>query len=123
VQVVLTLQSCSGWNNPNREQDAADFSYSRRKLTHMIMVAGHSVYTGTDFTQAKDNSNWFLVPYQQIPGTAESLVQHIQMGVEVSLPLSRVNRTSPRIFVWPMLALRGAFDLLWLPRDRKVPHM
>lgn len=69
-------------------------SPAQRALSHLVMVAGHSVYTGASckFSEARDNKNWFLVPYQRIPGTAESFVQHIQAGVEVCA-LASVHRT------------------------------
>lgn len=37
-------------------------------LKNLVLVAGHAVYTGVDFTEAKLESSWFLEPYQQVPG-------------------------------------------------------
>lgn len=36
------------------------------ELTHLILVAGHAVYTGLDFAVANKESSWFLEPYQQV---------------------------------------------------------
>ena len=64
------------------------FSPAARQLTHMVMVAGHSVYTGADYAQAANNDNWYLMDYQKVPGTAQSFVQHIETGVKVGTPHS-----------------------------------
>lgn len=36
------------------------------QLTHLVLVAGHAVYTGLDFAVANMESSWFLEPYQQV---------------------------------------------------------
>ncbi|KAJ9531084.1 hypothetical protein QJQ45_000880 [Haematococcus lacustris] len=45
------------------------------------MVAGHAVYVGKDYSEASLESSWFLEPYQQLPGEAQSFVEHIRLGV------------------------------------------
>jgi hypothetical protein len=52
---------------------------------HLVVVAGHSVYIGSDFADARNNSNWYLVDYQRVPGAASSFVEHIKLGVEVCM--------------------------------------
>jgi hypothetical protein len=71
-------------------QEQELFSPARLSFNHLVMVAGHSVYTGRNFADAKQNSNWFLVPYQQVPGTAESFVEHIEEGVKVHVLMHRI---------------------------------
>jgi hypothetical protein len=95
MQMVISLQSSCRWNNPNQEVNIEEYSPSRRKLDHLVMVAGHAVYIGTNFLEAKQNDNWFLMPYQQVPGTAESFVQHIRMGVTVRRPRTH-SKHQPR---------------------------
>jgi hypothetical protein len=50
---------------------------------HLVVVAGHSIYIGSNFLDAKNNSNWYLMDYQRVPGAASSFVEHIELGVEV----------------------------------------
>lgn len=50
------------------------------QLHHLVMVAGHSVYVGSDLTKPREMASWFLEDYQKIPGQAESFVEHIQKG-------------------------------------------
>jgi hypothetical protein len=38
------------------------------ELTHLVLVAGHAVYTGLDFAVANQESSWFLESYQQVGG-------------------------------------------------------
>ena len=37
-------------------------------LKNLVLVAGHAVYTGIDFSEAAKESSWFLEPYQQVEG-------------------------------------------------------
>ncbi|KAG1666294.1 hypothetical protein FOA52_004775 [Chlamydomonas sp. UWO 241] len=53
-------------------------------LRNLILVAGHAVYTGFDFHEAAKESSWFLESYQQIPGEAQSFLDHIQLGVSAA---------------------------------------
>ncbi|GFH17244.1 uncharacterized protein HaLaN_13834 [Haematococcus lacustris] len=46
-----------------------------------LEVAGHAVYVGKDYSEASLESSWFLEPYQQLPGEAQSFVEHIRLGV------------------------------------------
>jgi hypothetical protein len=40
--------------------------YPAPTLQHLVLVAGHAVYTGVDFSLATKESSWFLEPYQQV---------------------------------------------------------
>eukprot|EP00854_Cymbomonas_tetramitiformis_P030836 gene30836-38640_t len=53
-------------------------------LKNLVIVAGHAVYIGTDFTKADDMDSWFLEDYQRIPGQVESFIEHISQGVEAA---------------------------------------
>lgn len=44
------------------------------ELTHLVLVAGHAVYTGLDFAVANMESSWFLEEYQQV-GTGNLQLQ------------------------------------------------
>lgn len=52
-------------------------------LTHLVLVAGHAVYTGLDFAVANMESSWFLEAYQQVsvPGSSN---RHRRVGREVN---------------------------------------
>jgi len=50
-------------------------------LKHLILVAGHAVYVGKDYSQATRESEWFLESYQKVEGEAASFVEHIRLGV------------------------------------------
>lgn len=51
-------------------------------LKNLVLVAGHAVYTGLDFSLAKQESSWFLESYQKVPGEAQSFIDHIELGVK-----------------------------------------
>ena len=55
-------------------------------LTHLVLVAGHAVYMGHDFSPdaASRNSAWLLESYQRVPGQAETFIEHIRAGVEAT---------------------------------------
>jgi hypothetical protein len=40
--------------------------YPAPTLQHLVLVAGHAVYTGVDYALAAKESSWFLEPYQQV---------------------------------------------------------
>lgn len=52
-------------------------------LTDLVVVTGHAVFTGTDFSKAQDADSWYLEEYQQRQGPAvvDSFVEHIRVGV------------------------------------------
>lgn len=37
-------------------------------LKNLILVAGHAVYTGVDYSEANKESSWFLEEYQKVAG-------------------------------------------------------
>jgi len=49
--------------------------------SNLIVVTGHSIlrYNHTDINE---NEGWYLLPYQKIPGQAESFVEHIKIGIK-----------------------------------------
>eukprot|EP00192_Tetraselmis_astigmatica_P025250 CAMPEP_0117698674 /NCGR_PEP_ID=MMETSP0804-20121206/29880_1 /TAXON_ID=1074897 /ORGANISM="Tetraselmis astigmatica, Strain CCMP880" /LENGTH=231 /DNA_ID=CAMNT_0005512991 /DNA_START=731 /DNA_END=1423 /DNA_ORIENTATION=- len=54
-------------------------------LCNLVIVAGHSVFTGSNYLDAYNSSNWYLEPYQKgIPGQVDSFVQHVKIGVAVA---------------------------------------
>eukprot|EP00890_Picochlorum_soloecismus_P006828 jgi/Picsp_1/970/NSC_04454-R1_hypothetical protein CHLNCDRAFT_28621 [Chlorella variabilis] len=57
-------------------------SFPASGLRNLIIVACHSVYTGVDFRHPEDQSSWFLLDYQRIPGQTESFLKHIELGVQ-----------------------------------------
>ncbi|KAL6768781.1 hypothetical protein ACKKBF_B16175 [Auxenochlorella protothecoides x Auxenochlorella symbiontica] len=66
-----------------------DSSFSRARkfpvsnLSTLILVAGHSVYTGLDYHDAQGSSSWYLLDYQkEVKGQTESFMAHIRLGVE-----------------------------------------
>ncbi|EKX46615.1 hypothetical protein GUITHDRAFT_70376 [Guillardia theta CCMP2712] len=52
-------------------------------LTHLIMVAGHTVFMGTDFSSAgSQGDRWFLYDYQR--NQFDWFLQHITAGVKLA---------------------------------------
>jgi hypothetical protein len=49
-------------------------------LTDLLVVAGHAVFVGTDFSKL-DMESWYLEPYQQVPGVVDTFMEHIRVGV------------------------------------------
>lgn len=41
-------------------------SYPAPQLQHLVLVAGHAVYTGVDYALATKESSWFLEEYQKV---------------------------------------------------------
>lgn len=50
------------------------------KLQNLVVVAGHAVYTGTDFCDPAADGNWYLQPFQK--GEPPFYIEHINAGVE-----------------------------------------
>ena len=55
-----------------------------RRARHLIVVAGHAVYTaaGRDERALSDESSWFLEPFQH--GQLSTMLSHIQRGVALA---------------------------------------
>lgn len=49
-------------------------------LQHLVIVAGHSVFIGTDLGRVESESSWMLEPYQR--GHVPTYLAHIRAGVE-----------------------------------------
>lgn len=68
----------------------ADFTAEHRRptswarLTTLVLVAGHAVYTSNrwDTASLKNEANWVLEPFQH--GQVSTLLRHIQRGVELA---------------------------------------
>jgi len=54
--------------------------YARR--TRLVLVPGHSVFTGADFRAGADEHSWLLETYQR--GQLATLVRHIREGVRIA---------------------------------------
>ncbi|KAJ9115212.1 hypothetical protein QFC20_001079 [Naganishia adeliensis] len=52
-----------------------------RKLDHLVMVAGHAVWTGTDAGNREDDEDWVLQPIQK-GGSVKTFYKHIERGVQ-----------------------------------------
>lgn len=63
---------------------AAAATFPAPHLENLVLVAGHAVYTGVDFHLATREDSWFLEPYQQVEGEAQSFVDHVRMGAELA---------------------------------------
>ena len=52
----------------------------------LVVVCGHAVFVGGDFTAAAAarESSWFLEPYQDTPGQAAALLEHMRTGVTIA---------------------------------------
>jgi hypothetical protein len=54
------------------------------EYNNLIIVTGHSVYSGSDYMRAGEENSWFLEDYQMHAGTANALVEQIKVGVETA---------------------------------------
>lgn len=52
------------------------------ELQNLVMVAGHSVFVGNDFSDFENTKSWYLYDYQK--GQLPSIIEHIQLGVEIA---------------------------------------
>jgi len=98
VPVMLWLGSGVGANtkvflrgNQDRvwvHMDAQPFNDNRSaaKATHLIIVAGHSVLISGDVENAAtDESVWWLLDYQKNHGLPQSILGHIQAGIQLAM--------------------------------------
>ena len=51
-------------------------------LAHLIVVAGHAVYVGSEGEPPEADGHWLLEPYQR--GEPELYIEHIRRGVELA---------------------------------------
>jgi hypothetical protein len=49
-------------------------------FTHLIIVAGHAIWTGIDPEKKEDESEWALEPYQRGGGRLKVFFEHISRG-------------------------------------------
>lgn len=85
ILVLLSLYE-SGYRTmiDYRKFDTRLYDYPFAKLSNLVMVAGHSVYTSNSCGKVDKEDSWFLESYQKHPGQAASFVTHIQEGVEIA---------------------------------------
>ena len=64
---------------PSPPPVAADSQWAN--ATHLIIVAGHTVFMGTDFSgpSAETERDWYLLGYQQ--GQLSWFIDHIKSGI------------------------------------------
>ncbi|KAJ4756597.1 transmembrane protein [Rhynchospora pubera] len=58
--------------------------YPLAKLSNLVMVAGHSIYTSNKCGKFDGEDSWFLEPYQKHPGQVATFLAHIKEGVEAA---------------------------------------
>jgi hypothetical protein len=51
-------------------------------LKRLILVAGHAVYVGKDYSEAAHEASWFLEDYQKVTGEAQSFLDNIRLGIQ-----------------------------------------
>lgn len=54
-----------------------------KDLDHLVIVVGHAVWAGSDFTGRTNDDNWILEPYQ-LGGSVNTFWKHIQKGIEIA---------------------------------------
>ena len=47
----------------------------------LVVVCGHAVFVGSDFTRADDEASWFLEEYQKTEGQGRALMAQMRAGV------------------------------------------
>ncbi|KAM7253001.1 hypothetical protein ACFE04_025619 [Oxalis oulophora] len=64
--------------------NVVDDVYPFAKLTNLVMVAGHSIYTSSSCGNVDKEDSWFLEPYQKNAGQAATFLSHIEKGIEIT---------------------------------------
>jgi hypothetical protein len=76
------LQSGSGsWHGLYSGGTERSKVHAFTPLTHLVIVAGNAVFTGTKFDQVGDDSQWSLEDYQR--GQGATFLEHIKKAVEI----------------------------------------
>lgn len=52
-------------------------------LDHLVIVVGHAVWAGSDFSGRSLDENWILEPYQ-LGGSVNTFWKHIQKGIDIA---------------------------------------
>ena len=70
---------------------AADSQWAN--ATHLIIVAGHTVFMGTDFSgpSAETERDWYLLSYQQ--GQLSWFIDHIKSGIAKAAQGEKLSET------------------------------
>lgn len=53
-----------------------------QQLEHLVVVAGHAIWTGFDASRYDDDSDWILTPFQK-GGSVTTFFKHIQAGAKI----------------------------------------
>jgi len=54
-------------------------------LRNLVMVAGHAVFVGVEYSRWNDPQQWALQSYHQgVDGVVESFLQHIRLGIKTA---------------------------------------
>jgi len=64
--------------------DGEDNTFPFPEYNNLVIVTGHSVYSGSDYMRAGEENSWYLEEYQMHAGTANALVEQIKVGVETA---------------------------------------
>jgi len=60
-------------------------SRPRSPLRNLVMVAGHAVFVGVEYSRSTDPQQWALQSYHQgVDGVVESFLNHIRLGIETT---------------------------------------
>ncbi|KAL7415483.1 hypothetical protein BDY24DRAFT_431908 [Mrakia frigida] len=65
--------------------DTVDISEEMKTLSHLIVVAGHGIWTGHDASLREKDDQWLLEPYQRGGQTVDAIFKHIQSGSDLVL--------------------------------------
>lgn len=76
-------EEASEKNWVNKDAQPFNENHKASNTRHLIMVAGHSVTISGHLGDANhDEKDWFLLDYQKGKGLPETIVGHIQKGIE-----------------------------------------
>lgn len=89
------------WNVESRQQVAAAESIQSTiqrspemtSLNHLVMVAGHAIWIGSDPLQRQNDDDWILSPIQK-GGSVETFYRHIATGYDSGPACLRFPRIS-----------------------------
>lgn len=85
ILLVLSMYTSSfQMTNSQRKFDAKSGSYPFANLRNLVMVAGHSIYTGSSCGKVDGEDSWFLESYQKHPGQAATFLTHIKEGIGIA---------------------------------------
>lgn len=84
--LLVCLLGFTLWHFWGRRELLPATSAASRRATpfrNLVMVAGHAVFIGVEYSKSTDPQQWALASYHKgVEGVAESFLTHIQRGVE-----------------------------------------